>query len=455
MKLNVFPVLVVLATAGGFVACGGSVNGGGNNGATPDAGDTNADGGTVTPPTDDAGTPDTGPVDHGKPSATYPAFKVDGATLVNNGGDVLKNPVIVTVTWPGDTDAANLEAFGDAIGGTAYWKALVSEYGVGPAVSGAANHFRMTTAAPATLSDSDIDTLVANAAGAPATSGWPAPTDQTIYILYLHPSTSLQMQGSDACQSGIGGYHQSTQVNGKDVAYAVVPRCSFHGSLPFDESTSSGSHELAEAVTDPHPGGTPGYAGFDDNHLAYEFWQQFNSENGDACEFFRDSFYKEAAPFAYTVQRQWSNAASLAGHNPCVPAAPGAYFNVTPLTLDNVAVDLSRFGGSANSMTKGIAIKQGETKTFPVGLFSDAPTSGPWSLRASEGNPVLLQSQGGAPKTPRLKVSIDKTSGQNGEIAYVTVTVTAASTTTKSELLTVSSTLDGITHYMPILISSK
>jgi hypothetical protein len=441
----------MVATACGFAACGGSVTGNPATGGGNDAGNTANEGGANAP---DAGAdiPDAAPdVDHGQPSTTYPAFKVDGATLVNNGGDVLKTPIIVTVTWDTDPLADQLEAFGDAIGGTDYWKAVTSEYGITSTTSGAANHIRIpvTTASPlpTAMSDTDLDTFVANNAGVPANSMWPAPTDQTIYILYLHPSTSLQFNGQDACQAGIGGYHQDTQVNGQPVAYAIVPRCTHGTTSAFDETTESASHELGEASLDPHPNANAGIVGFDDNHLAYEFFQQFQSENGDACEFFKDSFYKEADPFSYMVQRQWSNASSLAGHNPCVPAPAGAYFNVTPLALDTVTVDLSRLGASTMFMTKGMHIKPGETKTFPVGLFSDGPTNGPWSIRVTESSPF------GPAKTSHLKASIDRTMGQNGDIAYVTVAVSTAGTT-KSEFITVVSSNSSTTHYMPILIGS-
>jgi hypothetical protein len=454
MKFNVFPVMALLVT-GSFVACGGSTSSDGNGGGNP-GGNNQPDSGTNPPPGDnDSGAPpvvDAGPVvDHGSPSKTYPAFKPEVGQLINNGGDVLKHPVIVTVTWPGEADRATFEDFGDKIGATDYWKQNTSEYGVGTASSGTANHLHIATAAPAAMSDTDLDTFVATNAGAPATSGWPAPTFDTIYILYLSPSTSLQFGGQDACAQGVGGYHQSTTVNGAEVAYAIVPRCPLRPGQTttiLDETTMSASHELGEAATDPHPGAKPGWVGFDDSHLAYEFFQQFASENGDACEFYKEAFYKEQAPFAFGVQRQWSNASAAAGHHPCVPVPAGAYFNTTPLDLEDITVDLSQVQGPANQKTKGYHVKIGETKTFPIGFFSDADTGGPWSIRAAESNPVF-----GAPKTSRLKVSVDKTSGQNGEKAYVTVSVSAAGKT-KAELITIVSANSTGTHYMPILIGS-
>src|SRR5207248_11638159 len=121
-------------------------------------------------------------------------------------------------------------------------------------------------------------------------------------------------------------------VAGKQVSYAIIPQCS-GGNSTLDESTLSGSHEIGEAALDPHPQSQPGWVGFDDNHLSWEFFQQFQSENGEACEFYKDSFFQSTDPaLPFAVQRQWSNKSGAAGHDPCVPAPSRPYFNVTPIT---------------------------------------------------------------------------------------------------------------------------
>ena len=447
----------------GVVGCGGSVAPDDGSNSHPGPG-TGADSGVGvdTAPTDDSGptaetTPeDTAPVDtgpdHGAPSTTYPAFPPAYGVLANNGGTVLSAPVIVTVTWPGDDEADQLEAFGDALGATDYWKAVNAEYGAGPATSGPTNHVRLTETPLATMSDSDIDAYVADHAGNAAKYGWPAPTDQTIYVLYLAKGTSLNFGGGDACAMGVGGYHQSTTTtSGMEVAYAVIPPCNFFGGgTLINDRTSTASHELTEAATDPHPGSDAAWVGFENDSLAWDYFQQFQSENADSCEFYRDSFYRdtEGSAFSYEVQRSWSNASAKAGHNPCVPVPSGAYFGVTPLELEDVYVNLSALGGASKQKTRGIHIGVGETRTFAVGFFSDAATSGPWSIKISESNPLL-----GPPKTKRLTTSVDMTSGINGQQAYVTVTVNTAGTT-KGELMTVTSTLGSTSHYMPILIGS-
>lgn len=428
--------LVLLAAL--LVGCGSSTGDDAQN-APPATDDTPPDDGTSTTDTPPAGQK---PVDHGAPSDKYPAFTPEMGQLVNNGGGVLSSPVIVTVTWPDEPNADTFEKFGDDVGAGKYWTAVTSEYGVGPAKSGASNHVRMTEAPPAQITDGELRTFVAQHLTAAGTT-WPAATDGSVYILYLPKTTSLMLQGTNgsACEVGVGGYHDSVDVNGKQVAFAIVPQCGSVASV-----TLSASHELAEASTDPYPRARPAWTGFDTQHLAWEFFQQFQSENGDACEFYRDSALKDS-DVPYVVQRQWSNKSALAGHDPCVPTLAGeVYFNVTPLQVEPTEIDLSQLGGG-KQYTSGYTVHVNETKTIPLGFYSDAPKDA-WTIRAVEGG---VMSHGSA--NSRLDLSLDVTEGKNGQKAYLTVTVKAQGRT-KSELVTIVSSSGGTNHYMPILIGS-
>jgi hypothetical protein len=178
---------------------------------------------------------------------------------------------------------------------------------------------------------------------------------------------------------------------------------------------------------------------------------QFQSENADLCEIYRDSYFrpKGDGDFTSMVARQWSNKSALAGHNPCVPVPSGAYFNTTPLDVEDITLDLSRFGAGAKFRSKGYKILVGETKTFQIGFYSDAATT-PWTIKATEANAFSR----GSSTTHNLDVTIDKVSGQNGEKANVTVKVLTAGRT-KSELLTIVSTQGTTQRFMPILIGSQ
>ena len=114
----------------------------------------------------------------------------------------------------------------------------------------------------------------------------PAPTNNTLYFIYLDPGVISIMGGGKSCQNYCG-YHNNT---GK-VYYAVMPYPSCSGCLgglqAFDALTATSSHEMCEAITDPVPG-----QGWYDN---------INGEIGDICAW---NFKKIAG---YNVQLEWSN----------------------------------------------------------------------------------------------------------------------------------------------------
>jgi hypothetical protein len=428
----------------------------------------------------DASTDAAAPRGYGDASTTYPAFTPDVPLLQSQGGATLASPRFVTVTWPGEPNAAALESFGDDLGPSAYWALTTQEYGVGPGSSGPGAHVRLTEQPINAWSDTALAAWVSDHAANYSTYGFPAPDGNTVYTLYLSTSTSITVQGTDGCQQGIGGYHSSVVVGGTDVAYAVILQCN---GAALDQATSSASHELVEAATDPHPNDIQGYYGFDSDHLAWDIFQQFQDEVADACEFYygaSGSFYTATLPVieyadagtdgsdggagfdagsllvpdagtaSFSVQRTWSNASATAGHDPYVPVAAGPYYSVTPLNLEAIQLNLSGIGGSSNAKTLGYYIPVGTTRTFAVGYHSDGPTSGPWTLTAREGNPLL----GGA-QTSHLTISIDNGTGQNGDVAYITVTVNAVDASMHGELLSIMSRLaGGARTFVPILIGN-
>ena len=473
MRSNLVSVVVAVLSAGAF-ACGGGVAPSGAAPATDQ--DAGTDTGPVTTPAE-AGAPMEAapPADHGAPSTTYPAFPVAGGQLQDNGGYKMKAPIIVAITWNSDPAQATFDAYADGIGATAFWKTAVSEWGVGPATSGTVNHVHIATPPPASMLEgqtSDFQNLVTTNAG--VTNGWPAPTPDTIYAFFLAPGTSLQLDSGgggpqDACGQGVGGFHNEVAVGSVVAAYAVVDSCNW-GIMPSatEQTYAAMSHELSEAVTDPQPQSVPAITGFQADSFAFDYSMTFMAENGDACAVFSQgpdsSFYEDIettpGPFDYWVQREWSNKSSAAGHNPCVPAPADPYFNVTPLGLQTVNVSLPpQFTGSSSSQLqpiKGYKVAAGTSEKFAVGFFSDAPTSGPWMISATTGNPLT---GGGDPlaqfNASKITVKVDKASGQNGEKAWVTVDVTSSGTAFKGEMVTIISSLKGVEHYMPIWISAQ
>jgi hypothetical protein len=139
---------------------------------------------------------------------------------------------------------------------------------------------------PNQLPDSDIQAFIQDQISAATV---PAPDQNTLYFVFLPAGVTVQLQGDSSC-SAFCGYHDA--INGRTY-YAVMPfpDCSgCEGGLSEQDAlTSTSSHELCEAVTDP----VPGEGWYDDS----------NGEIGDICA------WQTKQLDGYTVQLQWSNRA--------------------------------------------------------------------------------------------------------------------------------------------------
>jgi hypothetical protein len=424
--------------------------GGSGDAGAMDGGDASAaDGGA---PETSTPTPEAS-IDASGDAAPYPAFAVDVARIVDQEGAPVASPTIVTVSWSVDANATTWEAFDDAIGASAYWHTINGEYGVGAATGG--GHVSITTQPPPALSNLDVDSLVASSAG----SSWPAATASTIYAVYLPPGTGLFLNGepdaggTDACQTGVVGYHTESQ-NSQRLVYVVIPQCA--GSS-IDTITTAASIELNEAATNPHVFTDPAYAGFDASHLSFELFTDFQDELGDACRHVSTLADTTTEPaFAYSVARQWSNASAAGGHDWCVPAAGPVFYNTTLLAQSQqttLSVNLSALGmGAGSASSKGFAGTLGQPVSIPLGLFSDGPTGGPWNLDVDLTWPVV-DANGTPIDNGTATVAFDRSSGQNGDVVTLTVTPTAWSDL-GVVYLAVRSLLPGqsLYHYMPILV---
>jgi hypothetical protein len=454
-----------------LVGCGSSADtndgGSGDSGSGKDAGHDVANG-------KDSGQPETAP-------PGYPAFPVDYPQVLKNQGAVLEEPVLVTVSWPGDPNASTWEAFGDGIGASSYWAATTSEYGIGKVTSGAANHVRMTEPLPAMLSYYDIPKILVAALGGEVDGGlpdtgatdagganpsWPMPTldakgnVETIYSLFIPSSTVVPDPGTGTslCSEGGLGYHDSVQLvkDGPWVPFSVTLGCTSQ-TLPQLEETAA--HETVEAATDPYTeSATLGYIHFDAQHLAWDLFSGFNDELADACQDWADSYFQETGSFPYWVQRSWSNKAALAGHDPCVPAPAGAYYGMTlfPSEEASVSINTASFGGAGVETSRGFEVTIGKPLTFHVGFFSDGPTA-PWPVSVVLPPTLALFDASFNPlKNGAGTVKIDKTSGQNGDKATVTVTPTEKG---EAGFQIVVITWDAppessgyLPHYLPVLL---
>jgi len=289
---------------------------------------------------------------------------------------------------------------------------------------------------PTTMADTELDTFIETQVGGAPGNGWPVGDAQTAYLVYLPTSLVLTTMGQNACPVE-AGYHDETSNAG--IVYGVVIQNCHASQSVLDFSTQTATHELVEIATDPHVQTMPGWIGLDRDHYAWDMWLQNQDELADACQSFDDSYYTEQAPLAYSVQRTWSNAAAKAGHNPCAPRATDPYFQTTPLGLDSM-VSFKDTNGTPVT-TKGYAVKVGTPRTIQLGFTSDAPV-GPWTISVVEGDGITPVT------TSHVTLSPKKLMGQNGDTTDVDITVNA----TGANLVTVISTFDVFTRYMPFIV---
>ena len=177
-------------------------------------------------------------------------------------------------------------------------------------------------------------------------SVWPTPASgDPVYILYLPAHDDAHPPGQERVRAG--RRRLSRQHDGRQPQRRVRDRPALRRLL--SSVTLSASHELAEAATDPYPRSRPAWSGFRDDDLAWEMFQQFQSENGDACEFYRDS---ELAPGR---ERRRTSPCSASGRTRArgrsrSRACPSPGRGVLQHHADrpeDIAVDLSALGGDA------------------------------------------------------------------------------------------------------------
>lgn len=468
MRFATLSVLGPLLITSLAVACGSSSDD--SNHAAPDASTTDNDAVAPPPPADDAG------VDA---QATYPAAHPAMPQVADLGGPTLAKPKVIPIYFANYDYETQIQDYLGKLAPSSFWKANVTEYGVGPLTVG--SKINLAETAPASITDAQIQAWLSSMLDGTHPE-WGAPDTSAIYTIFYPTQTVISLSGGgggpkdagvpdassddasvddsgadasdddasldagivdaghDASDGGgrrggqtsckaFGGYHSNIVIAGKSIAYAVIPECPTFGDLKgVDVVTASSSHELIEAVTDPFPNVNPAYAQADDDHIVWELTLG-GGETGDMCAQFDSSFVKDTE-IGYYVQRSWSNAAAKAGHDPCVPAPAGeVYFNSAPNIADNFAV----LGGS----TKAVKIAVGQSKTIDVVLFSDGPTDA-WSVDAIE-----LKSSDTAPDT--LQFSFDKNTGKNGDVLKLTITAVAASTArTGASTFMIQSTLGAL-----------
>jgi hypothetical protein len=235
------------------------------------------------------------------PHATFPA-------ITGTAAGVLPSLRLVSVVAAGDPLHDALFAFGDALVASQWLQSFAPEYG---AAATATSVHLDGPAAPGAMTFDDMVGYIHALE--------PSPPEPTVYVLYLPPGTNVAFKTEVNCGcNAITGAHAG---DGAGNAVAYVQRCS-----PSDDDsvTRTASHEVAESITDAGDGGyflpqgNPPWTG-----SPWASVEGGGVEIGDLCN---SSFVTEGP---WTYQRIWSNLAAAAGGDPCVPALPTPYFNVT------------------------------------------------------------------------------------------------------------------------------
>jgi len=219
------------------------------------------------------------------------------AQLSYRGGPLLGAVKVFTIFWgqtwqasPNSELASQVNQFFRFVVGSALIDQL-AEYSV-PGLSIGHGSFTGTlTITQPTLSHSVTDAAIQQVLQQQIdSSSVPKPDANTLYFIYLPPGTAVVQGGSRSCQA-FCGYHDTF---GSGIYYAVMPfpNCAgcLGGMTDLEALTTTSSHELCEAITDP----VPGQGWYDDTH----------GEIGDICA------WQAKKLGNYAVQLEWSNKAA-------------------------------------------------------------------------------------------------------------------------------------------------
>lgn len=270
------------------------------------------------------------------------------------GGPTIAAPKVISVTFPGNTFAADLATFGAGVASSSYWSAVSADLTcggasacVGPGPAGTA------AVSPVAIGSSYADSVGPNGntlqtylksviAALPSSM---APQPDNLYVFYVPSTTTVTLDGSPGC-TAFGGYHNVMNINGAPVYYAIVVDCNGRGSLDQEQAlTFSSSHEIAEAASDPAVGGSgqpSGYALDESLQGSFPWITMGLGELGDLCVDMLGLDGDVTTEGGFTVQRIWSITDAATGtKDPCVPGNGQVYFNAFP-TVSAVIVDVGK-----------------------------------------------------------------------------------------------------------------
>ncbi len=182
---------------------------------------------------------------------------------------------------------------------------------------------------PPAIATTIADRIQAGALPAPVASASGAP--ETLYVIVLSPNMSVCIEPGSCAGPSVGSptfcsFHDSSKYNGTPYTYAVLPDLS--GNMAggcgesvnqLDNETSSLSHQITEAVTDPL---------IEEEKLGW--YDNSNGEIADICVTTNDEAKNTINGHTWTVQKVWSIVANSCVAGSSQFTAPTADFTATP-----------------------------------------------------------------------------------------------------------------------------
>jgi hypothetical protein len=345
----------------------------------------------------------------------------------------------------GDAMRDELRTLGDALPTTRWWQTVGAPYKLGKGTGGG------WVELPDTVSNKTLDnaTDVAGLVKTNVESGtFPAPDENTVYMLYFPTTTTILLQGDKSCDT-FDGFHDSitTTVKGTsiEVPYAVMPRCDLGSKFAskFD-LTVTASHELIEAATDPL---TSSYA-YDlaSNDPTNDAWASGGGEVADLCQNEQDAIEGQ-----WHVTRSWDDAQAAASHDPCVPGTGLPYFNAA-VDTETISIDDPQFGKYTSDGY--VLVARGASHDVRIDVFSDAPLQKDVTLAVGidkgSNDPTDMD-----PILAGVDAKLSRTAAHNGQVVMLTLTV-AASVSPQDVPFTVRAVNDSSDwHEWPVLLRIK
>ena len=313
--------------------------------------------------------------------------------IVHRGGPFLRRPEVTTVTFAGDDPklVARLEAFGERIVRSSWWRQVADGYClgtddcIGPGRPGRA--VRLGRRLPGRIRDVDVEALLQEEARTGALAGL---GPDALVLVYLPGGVVLRDAfHAHYCRGGPRALHRLLRAGPISFPYAVVPRCGGEA-----ETTATASHEIVEAATNPdpdHPGfrigsGSPAVA-----------FTAFGAEPVDPCRLLNLDRHR-AHEGGFRVQRAWSNQAAARGVDPCVPSVPDRPY--VALVPRQPVVRLA---------------SEGATASIVLDAASDRVVPG-WTVSA-------LDLTGAEEGRPYVDARLDRGRVANGDVAVLTLRV--------------------------------